>query len=257
MIKVMTFNLRNETAADGINRFFLRTHRVLEAIRNEDPHLIGFQEVTDEMRAFLRDALKEEYAFIGGGFDKNYRSVGNPIAFKRDALELVGLETKWLSGTPDIPGSRYEESDQSKYPRYYHFATFRVIATNELLQLVNTHTDHTGKEARVLESRQLLELLRRISNRSTVLMGDLNSTPDSEEIRLLSSEPALGIKDVTAHIPGTFHWWGSISNKKIDYIFTNLSCLESHAVEDIPVDGVYISDHNPVVATLELPGDNG
>jgi endonuclease/exonuclease/phosphatase family metal-dependent hydrolase len=41
---------------------------------------------------------------------------------------------------------------------------------------------------------------------------------------------------------------------KIDYVFTNLPTDhdESYAVEDIPVDGIYISDHRPVVAFVEI-----
>ena len=41
---------------------------------------------------------------------------------------------------------------------------------------------------------------------------------------------------------------------KIDYIFTDLTAdkTESYRVEDAPVDGVYISDHFPVVAFVEV-----
>ena len=46
----MTFNLRVDTEKDGINRFFLRTDRVLKAIRDESPDVIGFQEDLEDMR---------------------------------------------------------------------------------------------------------------------------------------------------------------------------------------------------------------
>lgn len=250
-MKVMTFNLRVDVEVDGINRFFSRTDRVLEVIRNESPDLIGFQEAKDNMRAFLRENLKNDYTVLGCGYDKNYKNVGNPIAFKSDRFELLELQTKWFSPYPDEPGSKYETFDQSKYPRYYYLAKLRVIETDEIIYFVNAHTDHAGATVRVLASYQILKLWRDCKGYPMILVGDLNAKPDSKEIQLLSSDPDLKMVDVTSHISGSFHQWGKLTDWKIDYIFTNLPCVESYKVEDIPVNGVYISDHNPVVAVLQ------
>ena len=56
-LKVLSFNLRVDVAADGINSFTNRFDRVLKVIDREKPDLIGFQEVTDAMRARLHDHL--------------------------------------------------------------------------------------------------------------------------------------------------------------------------------------------------------
>ena len=40
---------------------------------------------------------------------------------------------------------------------------------------------------------------------------------------------------------------------KIDYIFTDGRCTEAYTVPDQPVEGQYYSDHNAVVARIELP----
>ena len=256
-IKVMTFNMRISTPVDGDNWFRNRKPKIAEVIRRENPDIIGFQEVTDKMREFMRDALKDEYTFIGCGSYKDYNGPGNPIAFKRDVFELIELETKWLSPNPEIPGTRYEDADQSKYPRYYLKARLRVIATGETIWYINTHTDHVGVKVRALETTQLLKVMQGIADEPVILMGDLNAKPEEESIQILSSDASTGIVDVTAHIPHSFHWWGQLNPRiKIDYIFSNLPCAESHAVEDNPDDGVYISDHNPVVATLKLPSES-
>ena len=41
---------------------------------------------------------------------------------------------------------------------------------------------------------------------------------------------------------------------KIDYIFTDMACdaSKSFVVPDEPVDGIYISDHRPVVSYIEI-----
>lgn len=252
MLKVMTFNLRTDSEIDGINRFFNRSDRVLEAIRNESPDLIGFQEAAGPMRKFLYENLTE-YTVLGCGSFANLQREGNPIAFKTGKFELVGFETAWLSDTPDVPGSSFG-GDQSKYPRYYHLARLHVLGdVDATVVYINTHTDHLGQQAREKASHLLLNVLEKEKSNPLILSGDLNALPDSPEIQLLLSHKDLGLKDTTADLPGTFHNYGRRNpTYKCDYIFSTLACHESHIVEDIPVNGVYISDHNPVVSTLKF-----
>ena len=58
-LKVCTFNLRVEAASDGINTFSNRRGRVLDTIREYSPDIIGFQEASDNMRAWLIDSLSD------------------------------------------------------------------------------------------------------------------------------------------------------------------------------------------------------
>ena len=252
MLKVMTFNLRTDSEIDGINRFFNRGDRVLEAIRRENPDLIGFQEAAGPMRQFLYENLSD-YTVLGCGSNAQFQREGNPIAFKPEKLELLGFETAWLSDSPNVPGSNFG-GDQSKYPRYYHLARLHVLGEQDVTVVyINTHTDHLGQNAREKASRLLLEVMKKERRNPLILSGDLNALPTDSEIQLLLSDESLGLSDATANLPGTFHNYGRrIPTYKCDYIFSTLSCLESHIVEDIPVNGVYISDHYPVVATLKI-----
>ena len=254
-LKVMSFNLRVESPGDGINRFSLRIERVLDAIQSEDPDLIGFQETTEVGRVFLREALKDEYYLIGGGSRQHYRKGGAAIAFKRNVFELIALETKWLSPTPDIPGSRYEDSDQSIYPRHYHLAKLRVNATNKVFYFLNTHPDHMGVNVRTLETKQIMEALRPLVSLPIIMTGDFNAQPNEKSIRQILEDSSLGMMDVTDQLGGTYHAFGKVKPPlKVDYIFANMPCVESHAVENVPINGVYISDHDPIVATLKFVG---
>ena len=250
-LRVMSFNLRSENRNDGINRFFNRSSRVLEAIHREAPDLIGFQEAKNEMRAFLREQLPQ-YVVLGCGRNGAYDGEGIPVAYREDQFELISFQTKWLSDTPDVPGSRLE-SDQSKYPRVYVCANLRRLADNKIIAFVNVHTDHEGQKARVSESIQLLEAMREMQADVIVLTGDFNALPDSEEMQLLTADDELGLIDVSAALSGSFHNFGRrVPAWKIDYIFSTVPCLECHLVEDTPVEGVYISDHNPIVASISV-----
>lgn len=249
IVRIMTFNLRVEAQEDGINRFSNRVPRVLETIEREAPDLIGFQEAKNEMRGILRVKLPQ-YAILGCGRDASYGGEGIPIAYREDQFELIEFQTKWLSDTPNVPGTRLG-GDQSKYPRIYVYAKLRRISDNKTIAIVNTHTDHLGQQARVFESAQLIKAMEEIQADAIFLTGDFNATPDSEEIKMLTADNRLKLIDLSADLSGSFHNYGRrVPASKIDYIFSTNSCVECHLVEDHPVDGVYISDHNPVMASV-------
>ena len=255
-LKIMTFNLRVEAPAhDGINDLPNRKGRIVEAIETEAPDLIGFQEARDGVRAWLRDTLTD-YVVVGCGRYADYRGESAPLAFRKDKFEMVSMDTFWLSSTPKIPATFYAGSDQSDCPRIATAVVLKPFESNELLLFVNTHTDHLGGMSRTLASAQLLEYMSN-KNLPCILTGDLNATPDSMEIKMLSAGKAFPLTDATAAVGPTFHAFGKLPEEKrvkIDYVFTNLSCdvSESYALSDEPVDGIYISDHCPVVAFVEI-----
>ena len=252
-LKIMSFNLRVDHTGDGINSFTNRFGRVVEVLEREKPDLIGFQEVTDSMRARLRDHLPG-YTVQGCGREKNYHGESMLIAYRKDAVELISLENIWLSPTPAAPGSTFG-GDQSSCPRMF---TAALVKHNDVplpFYFINTHLDHVGKDARYLGAMQILQYIS--SHREYfVLTGDFNATPDAREIRVITEAlEARGVTDCTAGLGGTFHNFGRLLPDravKIDYIFTDARCRSSYVVEDIPVAGQYYSDHNAVCAMIEF-----
>ena len=113
-IKVVTFNLRMNTTRDGINYFFNRAPLILERINEEKPDIIGFQEATQPILEWLKATLTE-YTLVGIGRSETFKSEANPIAFRKDRFDLFSFQQFWLSPTPEVPGTRYEE--QSTCPR--------------------------------------------------------------------------------------------------------------------------------------------
>lgn len=248
-LKVMSFNLRYDTESDGENCFRLRKPRVLEAIRSEMPDLIGFQEGTDGMRAWLRDELTE-YVVLGCGREANYTGEGGPIAIRRDRLSLLTYKTVWLSPTPTVPGSRYTESKQSGCPRIYQEARLVIPGSTRILRFVNVHTDHEGEDARMLEVEQMLADMSDTDNEVLIFTGDFNATPEAPEIRYMTEgHPELKLVDATDMLGGTFHNFGRWEPIKIDYIFTNVPFEDTRLLHREPD---FISDHDPIVTTLLL-----
>ena len=253
-IKVFSFNLRVAVDSDGKNCFWNRTDRIKHVIKEHSPDVIGFQEVGNSMRKWLRDNLPE-YTLVGCGREADYKGEAAAIAFKKEDFELIGLDNFWLSATPRMAGSRYGE-DQSKCPRITTSALLKHHDAEAVFAFVNTHLDHKGGTARLLGSTQLLQHISTLGV-PCILTGDFNATPDSREIEIITENAICALTDVTKSLGGTFHGFGQRAREdmpKIDYIFTNMKAdpEEAYAIEDDAVNGVYVSDHFPVCAIVTL-----
>lgn len=252
-LTVMTFNLRVEASIDGINHLDNRKGKIMDTITTYAPDLIGFQEARDATREWLRDTLTD-YTVIGCGRLADYKGECPPLAFRKDKFMMLSSENFWLSSTPHVPGSKYDGSDQSSCPRMCTVVTLVHLETGKKLVFLNTHTDHLGSLSRILASSQILQYL---SGRGlpSIVTGDLNALPDTTEIKMLSASEHFPLTEATAAVKGTFHAFGARSDDnmmKIDYVFSNLPCIEEEAfaVPDPHEDGIYISDHRPVMASL-------
>lgn len=246
----MTFNIRTSVANDGINSFEFRKPHIIGVITQHAPDLIGFQEVTDDMLVFLRDAIREEYEIIACGRNRDYRGECVAIAYKRKKFICISQETFWLSDEPNVPGSTFG-GDQSRCPRVTTWARLKPDGYDGTIAFVNTHFDHEGENARLLAAKMMRDLFERI-NVPFFLTGDFNCYPDSAPIKLLSES----LCDLTFGLEGTYHGYAKadFTPTKIDYIFTSIKApiYTSLVVKYGPFDGVYPSDHYPVLSTVEF-----
>lgn len=254
LLKVMTFNLRIDLPADGINAFSNRTEKIRRMLLSESPDIIGTQEVNESMLAWAEQALGDKYISVGTGRQKDFSGEGARIFYDFKKFALLRLETKWLSETPDVPESRYSV-DQSACPRVYTLAEFVERNTRTVFRVINVHLDHKGEAAKLCGAVQLMQRIA-AENASfpmkTVLTGDFNALPDSPTVKTVRAH----LSDLTENLAGTFHGFGRLSpqdRRKIDYIFSDAPAAKNAClVPDEPQDGVYVSDHFPVCAFLCL-----
>ena len=258
-IHVFTFNIRVESKADGINAFENRKDYILREFPKYKADIIGFQEVLPHMRQWLIDNFTD-YQICGTGSDANLQFASDVIAVRRDKFDLVGLETFWLSDTPHIPGSRFS-TDQSGCPRICTCITLMEKESGKCFRHYNTHLDHVGQFA---QAQGISLILNRIAADydtwalPVILTGDFNVRPDSVVRKSVLEFAGCGEKlvDVTENVGMTFHGYRPQKHTdadRIDFIFTNLPCdaSKSFTAKD-EENGVYLSDHYPVGAFLEL-----
>ena len=105
-IRVMTYNIRYGTAADGVNAWPERKEFLAETIRAHDPHLLG----TQETLRFQRDellGLLHRFEAAGVGRDDGKEKGEMAALFSRtDRFERLDGGDFWLSPIPDTAGSK-------------------------------------------------------------------------------------------------------------------------------------------------------
>lgn len=254
-LSVCSFNLRMENPNDGINSFPFRAPFIAETLKQNAPDVIGFQEVRPHMRRWLEETLTD-YTILGTGREADFTDEANVIAYRTEKFLAMSMDTFWLSDTPYVPGSRFSV-DQSICPRICTCAVLLVRDTATRVRVYNTHLDHEGSVARVAGIELILGRIAQDDARypdvPVVLTGDFNAEPDDFVAKVIDMNP-LGLKDTTAGIPVTFHSYHPDENSiKIDYIYTDAPWQEAsvRALTECR-EGVYLSDHYPVIARIEI-----
>lgn len=269
-LRVMSFNIRTETARDIRYAWMLRKHLVTERIREFDPDLLGLQECQDGEQAEFIRAQFPDYRFLAvhrGDDTRNGREMA-PLLYREGAFDLLDFGHFWISKTPDEPASKLfgaifprTVSWAQLCPRQYEGDSFYFF---------NTHFDYIplvlSSSATILRER----ILAISGDAPVVLAGDFNTRRGGAAYRILTApyseqetavpQPTLVLNDTGAATrsegdedgPGTLHKFGLISRPLIiDWILASqhFQVLES-AVDDYSDNGLYPSDHYPVTAVL-------
>jgi endonuclease/exonuclease/phosphatase family metal-dependent hydrolase len=266
-ITLMTYNLKYASPVFTPS-WQVRREWQVDMIRKYNPDIIGTQEGLKQQIDYLMDHLPD-YVVIGegrkGGDDDEHMA----IFFKRDKFRLREMQSFQLSETPEVIGSgpkvnprmvtwarvafinRTTGDEPDPYPMDYrdHWEN-----TQEFY-IFNTHFFNGGDQAlaRFNASKLILERINRLNRfgvwtkeRPVFLMGDFNCKPGSPPYNVLA-----GVKDSDTNsvLSDTIE-----NGKEIDWILYkgNVKVLKYEKV-DYNVDGVYPSDHKPILVEFQIP----
>lgn len=251
-LKVMTYNIRFDNANDGVNRWSNRKDKLTGLIQKYDPDLIGLQEA---LLSQIQDIITPlpQYQYVGVGRDDGKeKGEFSCILYRKDKFDLINTETRWLSETPTVPGSKNWDA---AITRVVTQATLRDKKSKKEFIHFNTHFDHIGKEARLNSARIIREWIAKDANKlPAIVTGDFNAEPTEPPYAEMLKDKVVKDtrpKDLSV---GTFCNFGVNSQpcRLIDYIF----CTNSWRVGKYQViqdnDGAnYPSDHLPVMVELK------
>ncbi len=252
--KYMSFNIRFDNPADGEDRWEVRKEEVSRMIQKYEPDFLGIQEALPNQVEYL-DSQLQNYKYIGFGRDgEGSHSESVRIFYRADRYELLKTEVFWLSETPEKPSKGWDAA----LNRITTYGIYLNRQSRDTLHVFNTHYDHRGEKARVNSSRLLNSKLKsmKLLNEKVILMGDFNSRPEEEPVKILNKAFADAFthsKKKTRGPFGTFNGFdpGAKLDQRIDYVFLlNLKALSYTAVDDKRKNGRWISDHLPVLVEV-------
>jgi len=266
-LRVMSFNIRYDTANDGPNAWRRRREMVFGLLRAERPDVAGLQEVLHAQFEDLANALPE-YGRLGVGRDDG-KTAGEyaAILYRRERFRVEEQGTFWLSDTPEVPGSI---SWGNGCTRVCTWARLFDRQSGRAFYFYNTHLDNVSALSREKGARLIAQRIAARSHRDPfILTGDLNVGENDPPLLFLKGEGS-GQSGAQSPVPmrdtfrvlhpdaadvGTYHaFGGERGGAKIDYILAPAGIqINEAAIPHTQQDGRYPSDHFPVTALIRLP----
>lgn len=227
-IKVMTYNVRTTLANDtGEGAWGARKGELMQVIRRQNPDILGLQE-----------AEPHQYQYILNNLGHNWtKTSNNVVLYNRDVFKFID------SGVINVGGDMWGA-------RTATWVKLKAIHSNRSMVFLNTHwgVDHDSQsEASYILKDQLASYNENWAL-PTILLGDLNASPNSSPIRTILNETPL-----ESYFSGkTFNEWQKYPHVQLDYImghkFNPKNCKSDWYREgDVPP-----SDHYPIICDLEF-----
>ncbi len=249
-VVVASYNLRMNTPKDGINAWPNRKEAVKSLVRFHEFDIFGTQE---GFIGQLKDLCElEGFTYTGHGREDG-KDAGehSAIVYRTDRFKLLGSGDFWLRENPDEPGLGW---DATCCNRICSWGKFRDLETAKEFFFFNVHFDHQGVIARKESGKLMVKKIQEIAGDCPVIcVGDLNSTPETEQIKTLQTflKDSYEVSIAPPYGPvGTFNGFdfNSTLKSRIDYIFVSkkIDVLKYGVLTD-NVDRRYPSDHLPVV----------
>ena len=260
-LRVMTFNIRYDTPADGPNAWPLRRDWVAGLLRFHEVDVVGVQEALLRQLRDL-DTRLPGFARVGvGRADGREGGEFSAILYRADRLALLDSGTFWLSPTPEVPGSKGWDT---AIERIATWARFRDRRTGCEHVHLNTHFDHVGEQARQESARLIRRRLASLARGLPVVVtGDLNADPRSVAYRALTRDtiadaipPLADAMTVSraGHYGPTSTWTAFRAiepERRIDYVLVSPRVtVLTHGILPDAWDGRFPSDHLPVLASV-------
>ncbi len=202
----------------------------------------------------LVSELPNGYRWVGQGRRGRLTDETCGVVYDSAALTVLDVRHRWLSATPEVPGSKAPDAD---LPRMLTALRFHEAASGVVFTVVNTHLDHLGTRARLDGAAQVA---REAQDGPTVVMGGFNdvvgtSTAYDTFVRA-GLHDALAPRDRPARRRRTFIGLDQDQDgegEQIDWLFATPDITVQDACVDAgSPDAAMASDHRPVVADVQL-----
>lgn len=233
-MKVMSFNVQNTYKKPSDKKI----NEIIELINEEEPDIIGLQELTPYMKTKIEKQLKG-YVFFGRPrldgipFADEY----NTLVIKRN-IQVTEVNTYSLSRRPNKVRSK---NFLSAFPRIC--TTVVCIIDGKKVKVANTHLDHLFDRGKNYQLSVIYEIFRK-NDYPLLIMGDFNMGSGNKNLKEFADK--MNLQDTCHDLGKTCVQ--SASESPIDHIFAD-NCITVKNAKKIDIT---ISDHFPIVCEIEI-----
>ncbi len=227
-LKVMTYNVRTTPAGDVGERFWdNRKAELVKAIKIQLPQVIGFQEATSEQHDYIKNNLGSLWS----------SSPARQIIYRNDAFDAV--QSGIIELIADEWGRRTSE-----------WIKLRRKSDGREFLFLNNHwgVDGNSQQGSANILRDRIASLNQSWSLPTILLGDLNATPNSGPINALKNQTQL----ISLFTGNTFNGWNPTANVQLDYIFASKFTVSGCNLITYREGTTPPSDHFPIFCELNF-----
>lgn len=250
--RVVTWNVRFADE-EGPHPWSVRRPVLVRRLRELDPDVLALEEVLPEQLDDLCAAL-DGHADVGQGREGGSHGEHVPVFVRRARFRILAAYDRWLSDTPEVPGST---SWGNRLPRMFTSVRLAEEATGRELVVVNVHLDHLSARSRRRSAEALVAWIGELGEElPAVLAGDLNEPEGGPVDRILDDGgfvDAWDSAEVRGAWYGTYTGFGALDPRgpRIDRVMVRGALTVLRVDTPPPEAGEAVpSDHLPVVVDL-------
>ena len=276
-INVWTYNLLRDgidTQYGQVHKWANRRNYIVSQVRDAEPDIVGFQEVSASMNDFLSDELQ--------GYSVTYYSKNNAnassqaIYYKSDRFEAIDSGMFYLSETPETESKSFGTDIRNCV-----WVKLKDKKDETLFYVYNIHYTHKAqdKEAR-RQSSELINSMTENLDAPVILLGDFNARSNEPAYKTLTEQYIDSLKNAESVVDSgnTYHgfnqskyskvtaidhiWLSTNKEGRSDFIVSSYEVMDDYTEEFISKFGNVLpteatspiapSDHYPVGVEVVL-----
>jgi endonuclease/exonuclease/phosphatase family metal-dependent hydrolase len=241
-VRVMSYNIHHGVGIDGR----LDLGRIAAEIRASGADIVGLQEVDrhwSERSAFADQAqelarMLRMHVVYGANLDLDPLNPGEPRRQYGTAILSDAPIHDWQNTLLPRTGNLEQRG----------LLEALVTVRGVPVRVFNTHLQHNSQQERIAQIAAIRDIIG-VPQESVVLTGDLNARPDTPEITAITED--LVDAWTEAGVGDGYTLSATNPYARIDYVM-HTDDVVARTAAVLSTEG---SDHLPVIADLELPGD--
>lgn len=241
----------------------LRVNLFLKALKMANADIVLLQEF--ESAKFLKQLAADSLAEMGYEFFADIPSHGwymNVVVMSKFPMGIIrgyGAATTPLPGYTTPDGEK--ESQNSINTRMWSIDIFPTEDYSFMLTGVHLKAGRGGRNIAMRKGQINLliseynQLLKENPGKDIILAGDLNATPDSEELALLRESEGLKVHFIDAIDTALYSHPAHSPSRRLDYILVNENMYSKAFADSLKIERFFTSDTMDIISDhLPLSG---